>query len=231
VSDVLGILGGMGPLASAEFLKTIYDQAVGDARVEQDLPACVLYSDPTFPDRTNALMSGADDLLVRRLVQALEDLHRLDVGHVVICCVTIHGLLPRAPAHLRDRVISLVDVIVEEVIQTGEVHLLLCTTGTRHAGVFQRHERWDAVKRYIAFLDDDEQRAVHNFIYAIKRGDGEMALRAFDEFLRNHPMDRFIAGCTEIHLLTKYRLSRESEPDDYQLIDPLLIIARRLKEV
>ena len=43
----LGILGGMGPLASAEFLKTLYECFPYER--EQDAPVCLLVSDPTFP--------------------------------------------------------------------------------------------------------------------------------------------------------------------------------------
>ena len=50
MTESLGILGGMGPLTSAEFLKTIYE--VNISGPEQDAPACVLYSDPSVPDRT-----------------------------------------------------------------------------------------------------------------------------------------------------------------------------------
>ena len=52
MTKLLGILGGMGPLASAEFLKTIYEYGTRD--LEQRSPACILYSDPTFPDRTSS---------------------------------------------------------------------------------------------------------------------------------------------------------------------------------
>lgn len=50
--DPLGVLGGMGPLASAEFLKTIYECSVAGG--EQRSPSVIMYSDPTFPDRTEA---------------------------------------------------------------------------------------------------------------------------------------------------------------------------------
>ena len=47
---ILGILGGMGPLASAEFVRSVYELNVQTK--EQASPVCVLYSDPTIPDRT-----------------------------------------------------------------------------------------------------------------------------------------------------------------------------------
>ena len=58
MTKLLGILGGMGPLASAEFLKTIYEYGTRD--LEQRSPACILYSDPTFPDRTQTIVNGEE---------------------------------------------------------------------------------------------------------------------------------------------------------------------------
>src|SRR5689334_6778827 len=57
--EVWGVLGGLGPLASAEFLATIYEHA--DASEEQRLPAVLLFSDPAIPDRTEALLCGRED--------------------------------------------------------------------------------------------------------------------------------------------------------------------------
>jgi aspartate racemase len=105
MKKLLGILGGMGPLASAEFLKTIYEYNVAD--LEQELPACVLYSDPKFPDRTEAIISGSDDILINLMVTALESLCQLGISKVVITCVTMHYFLPLIPTRLREKVISI----------------------------------------------------------------------------------------------------------------------------
>src|SRR3977135_3492182 len=85
---LLGIVGGIGPLASAEFLKTIYEYSQGEP--EQASARVVLYSDPSFPDRTEALLAGADAVLLEKLIEALEYLRCLSVSRIVICCVTIH---------------------------------------------------------------------------------------------------------------------------------------------
>ena len=52
---IWGILGGMGPLASAEFLTSIYKLSLG--RTEQNMPRLYLVSDPTVPDRTKAILN------------------------------------------------------------------------------------------------------------------------------------------------------------------------------
>lgn len=53
---LLGVLGGMGPLASAEFVNTVY--RLNMTEPEQQAPALVLRSDPSIPDRTAAILSG-----------------------------------------------------------------------------------------------------------------------------------------------------------------------------
>ena len=95
----LGILGGMGPLASAEFLRTIYDYSLVDT-VEQGAPVVSLYSDPTIPDRTEALLNGDDAAVFRQFTEALSYLTATGATKIVICCMTIHYLLPKLPPAL-----------------------------------------------------------------------------------------------------------------------------------
>src|SRR5262245_55746021 len=102
--EILGIVGGIGPLASAEFVKTIYEESVGE--LEQASPIVFMHSDPTFPDRTQSLLAGESEPLLLKLIEALNRLRGLGASRIVICCVTIHFLLPRLPAELRRRIIS-----------------------------------------------------------------------------------------------------------------------------
>src|SRR5215216_6454872 len=108
-NGILGILGGMGPVASAEFLKTIYEYSEGER--EQDFPVVFVYSDPTFPDRTDAFLNGEEEVILRQLEKALQALVQMDASKIVICCMTIHHLLPRLSPNLAERIISLLDVI------------------------------------------------------------------------------------------------------------------------
>ena len=64
-TDVIGVLGGMGPMASAEFLKTVYTCCRGE--VEQEFPVVMVYSDPTIPDRTSAFRAGRDNEVLEPL--------------------------------------------------------------------------------------------------------------------------------------------------------------------
>ena len=226
---MLGILGGLGPLASAEFLKTIYEYNSAD--LEQRCPSCILYSDPTFPDRTTAIASGGSDgILLNRLMEAIERLCQAGATKIVIACVTIHYLLPRIPSQHRERVISLVDLVIDEVLSAKRKYLLLATVGTRQANIFQAHDRWDLAAQYIVFPSGDDQDQIHKLIYQLKSsGSSDSAIACLDAILRRYEIDGFIVGCTEFHLLTKHLIKQENSNQKYYIVDPLLTFAKHLR--
>jgi len=224
-TDFLGILGGLGPLASAEFLKTIYEHNLG--RHEQEAPRVILYSDPTFPKRTEAFFRGDADILYGRLTEALTHLCNIGVSKIVICCVTIHYLLPRLPESLRKRVVSLIEVIFDAVIEKKKRSLLICTNGTREMELFQSHRRWPSVQDYIALPDMNDQQAIHDLTEEIKRNRGvpEM-ISCLNSLLSKYQANCFIAGCTEVHLPAKRFLASNDSRVAETCIDPLTIIAK-----
>jgi len=214
-------------LASAEFLKTIYECSIGAS--EQSAPAVVMYSDPSFPDRTQAFLRGEDDVMLSRLCAGLEQLCEMGVSKIVICCITMHHLLPRLPPHLSARVRSLLDVIFEAVGRSRKKHLLVCTNGTRRLEIFQRHEQWESLRKYFVLPGARDQNAIHDLIYSLKQNQSPNELKTFLEYLlAKYEVSSFIAGCTEIHLLTK-RLTHSACMCQHCIcVDPLTIIGQTL---
>ncbi|HEV7669751.1 MAG TPA: aspartate/glutamate racemase family protein [Thermoanaerobaculia bacterium] len=222
---LLGILGGMGPLASAEFLRTLYRYQ--PLEPEQRSLRTVMISDPSFPDRTEAILREETAELAHRLEAAIESLLALGAERVVIPCITIHHLVPALPAELRRRVDSLIDVVVEEVLARRDPCLLLATTGTRAARIFERHERWRQVEPFIRTPTAAEQRDLHEWLYRLKKhGSAEECLQWLLGLAARHDVKGLIFGCTELHLLQR---SLESAPlGGCWVVDPLLSIAQAL---
>jgi aspartate racemase len=119
----------MGGLASAEFVRTVYELSGDVSPREQDAPIVVIYSDPTFPDRTEAFLRGEIQPLLNKLIEALEFLCVMGASQLIICCLTIHYLLPQVPSTLRERIISLTDVIFSSVESLKKKHLVICSSG------------------------------------------------------------------------------------------------------
>lgn len=218
--DIWGILGGMGPIASAEFLTSIYRESVSGP--EQESPVVILISDPTIPDRTECLLNGNDEVLVDRLCAGVGQLLSMGATKIVICCVTIHALLPRLPLRWRERIVSLVDLTLAAVLESQKKHLLLCTNGTRRLELFERHPLWTVAKRKIVTLDEDDQRTLHRLIYEIKgQQESSLSHRLLEELMYKYGVQSYIAGCTEMHVLAKtYERARGCNRREF-CIDPL----------
>ena len=228
---ILGVLGGMGGLASAEFVKTIYEFSGELSAPEQSAPIVLLHSDPTFPDRTKALLNGDSQLLLGKLIEALEFLCVMGASELVICCMTIHYLLPQLPCTLRERIISLADVIFSSVESLKKKHLVICSNGTVRLGLLQRHPHWEQARDYFIFPSEAEQQRMHDLIYDMKLNRNLLEARLFVEsLLESHRVDSFVAACSEIHLLAKQFAPSNREQRGYGCIDPLTIIARQMVE-
>lgn len=227
LTRALGVLGGMGPLASAEFVRTVYEHVRG-AR-EQDDPAVLLYSDPSFPDRTEALLAGEDERIAMALEAALRLLLRMGADRLVVCCMTAHHVFPRLSPAVRERLVSLADLAVEALERTPGRHLLVCSNGTRTLGIFERHPAWPRVAERVVLPDPEEQAALHrDMIYRAKRNvDPHEVLPVLVAALQRHGVTSFVAGCSEVHLLAK-RLLASPRGAGYACVDPFDLLARRV---
>jgi aspartate racemase len=220
----IGILGGMGPLASAEFLGTLYRANITDP--EQDAPVCVMISDPTFPDRTERILSGDTGELSERLASTLAELAMMGADAIVIACVTIHYVLDQVPPDLRDGVISLIDLLVDEMVASPQCRLLLATTGTREARIFERHRRWQEIALSIEQPSDEDQETLHGLIYRLKRGErNEADLDWLAALPSRYGTAGCIFGCTELHLVYREVAARLGKE---KILDPLVLVAHKI---
>ena len=85
---ILGVLGGMGPLASAQFMLRLTMLTPAD-RDQDHIPA-VLWSDPRVPDRTRGKLEGGADPLPW-LLRGIRGLRTAGCGAIAIPCNTAHG--------------------------------------------------------------------------------------------------------------------------------------------
>lgn len=224
----------MGPLASAAFLSTIYRFSLAaQAESEQEMSRVILISDPTVPDRTDAIVKLRQmqphqyEAVKNRLKELLEALWSLNVDRIVIPCVTAHFFLPylNLPTPLESRICSLISIICE-ALRTGHgKYILLRTNGTRDARIFETHPSWNEISDRIISIDDADQETIHReFLYKIKKGNvRDEQLILLSRLMQKYDAHGFIAGCTEVHLHTGELLNKQ-----IQVVDPLWIIAQNI---
>lgn len=225
---VFGILGGMGALASAEFLKTIYEDGIADC--EQNAPRVLLYSDPTFPDRTEAFLSGQEEVVLDRLIKVVHQLRQLGASVLVLCCVTMHYLVPRLPVELRGLVISVLDVLFAQLKAVEGSHLLICSRGSRNLRLFQKHAEWGHVADRVVLPDEGDQERIHrDLIYPVKRNaDLDDLAALLSSLVSDYRAYGFIVGCSELHVIAKHLMTMNSRPR-CTCVDPFMALAGQIR--
>jgi aspartate racemase len=223
--EVWGLVGGLGPLASAEFLKTIYE--LSDVEVEQQAPIVIVSSDPTFPDRTASITEGQTDRLASRLEESLELLLAVGATHLAVCCVTIHSVFSQLPEQVRAKTVSLVDLAINGIRQSPfKRHLMICSNGSRQSRTFEDDLAWPNDR--VFFPSRTDQQRIHEAIYALKRNAHPSLLcRLIESLLTTYKSDCFVAGCTEVHLACKEWQRGRSQQC---FIDPLYLLAERIAQ-
>lgn len=134
----LGVLGGMGPMATVDFLRKIV--ALTPAATDQDHIPIIVHNVPQIPNRVAAILNDGLSPLASMVKGALF-LKHANVAHVAIPCNTAHAWHDEIVAATGVRTIHIVDAVIEAMaaaeIRRGQVGIL-GTAGTRAAGIYDR---------------------------------------------------------------------------------------------
>ncbi|RQY11641.1 aspartate/glutamate racemase family protein [Burkholderia stagnalis] len=218
------VIGGMGPLASAEFVQTVYNQSLM-GQDEQALPNLILLSDPDIPDRTTSFRAGKVAIIANKIDRLISEARALGATDAVICCFTAHHILPLLTRENSDVLISLIDLALSMVIEKKGRYLLGATEGCLEMNVFQSSPLWARASPQIFIPKNDVREEIHRLIYRIKRyGYAKDIEEMIGEVLRASACDGVICGCTELHLLSV----RASASAGIEFIDPLKELADSL---
>ena len=84
----LGVIGGMGPLATNVFYQYLIDHTV--AHSDQDHINTILLSHASMPDRTASILSGNTEALLHAMQSDFALLNPLGLKAIAIPCNTSH---------------------------------------------------------------------------------------------------------------------------------------------
>lgn len=134
-NTLVGVLGGMGPAATGQFLLEL-TKACGADR-DQDHPRALVLSDTHIADRTAAILAH-DDLPLR---QAREDIWRLvswGATVVAIPCNTVHHFVNQFIDEIPVPFVSIIEATLDAAQKASpEGAWLTCTRGTVESGLYQ----------------------------------------------------------------------------------------------
>ena len=194
----LGVLGGMGPAAAAEFLKILARDV--PAKDDSEHPKIIMLSDPDTPDRSDGLMGlGPDPLPVIRknLLQLIE--WGADV--LAVPCNTAHYFIDRFRDELTVPLIHIVEATVEAArdLSKGNCSWLLATSGTQKSLIYPAC----AAKMNYHFLkpSEEQQEIIQSSIRDVKAGNLKLAGEKIFNVVNDLWKERDVPvtmGCTEL---------------------------------
>ncbi|MEA5455173.1 amino acid racemase [Sinomonas sp. JGH33] len=215
---VIGILGGMGPAATADF----YTKLVRHTRAhrDQDHPRTVIWSDPTIPDRTDALLGLGEDP-TPWMLRGLKHLEEVGATLIAVPCNTAHAFVPELQAHTGVPILHMIEETVALLAASGVTTAgLLATTGTCRTELYQGSaQRWGLT---VQVPGHEAQQKVMDAIQQIKGGRPSVAAAALVQAaqeLQAQGAQAVIAGCTEIPL------ALSEEMLQVRLVDPTAVLA------
>ena len=198
----IGILGGMGPLATADLFRRIV--LLTDAARDNDHIRIYIDDNASIPDRTAAILSGGADPLPA-MTDSLRKLEACGADCIIMPCNTAHYFLPRLQALTKVPFLSMLEATAKACAARfpGGTAAVLATKGTLSAGLYQAALEQEGVSCLLP--NDAEQDALMRVIYdGVKAGKGPESYRAdmesVVEALTARGAGYLILGCTELPL-------------------------------
>jgi aspartate racemase len=204
MSKILGVLGGMGPLATVDFLQKLIEETPA-SRDQQHVPV-IAYSVPQIPDRPPAIV-GAGESPLPYMLQGIHSLQRAGATAIAIACNTAHYWYDDLAAQGGLPILHIADAACAALGDASVRRVgLIATDGTIAGGFYQ--QRLAALGKECVLCSTDDQRTlVLPAIEAVKRTD---LVRAHASAIQaaHHLLDRgaqaIVMGCTEIPLAIEY---------------------------
>lgn len=196
----VGVIGGVGPLATAYFLQRVVQ--LTDADRDQEHVDLVVLNHATVPDRTDFVVGRSTLDPGPVLARDARRLERFGVSFLVMPCNTAHYFTQQVLDAITVPFVSIVDVTVAAARRRDPALAtvgLLATAGTVASGVYA--EAFGAHGIEVATPADEDQELVNTVIYdQVKAGrpaDPD-ALRAVAARLVDRGAGVVVLGCTEL---------------------------------
>ncbi|SKC83275.1 cysteate racemase [Maledivibacter halophilus] len=194
----IGILGGMGPLATADLFKKII--MMTDANSDNEHIPIIVENNTRIPDRTDYIINDGEDP-TKYMIKSAIRLEMMGADVIIMPCNTAHYFYDEIIKYIK---IPFINMIVETAKETKNLYPkgkigLLATEGTCRAGIYDK-----VFKEYNLELikpNPEKQKYVMKLIYDIKKGKDNIDLKNFKSVLKelkNQGAEAFILGCTEL---------------------------------
>ena len=194
----LGIIGGMGPLATVDLYKKI--TMLTQAKTDAEHLHIYIDSNTAIPDRTRAILYGGESPLAQ-ITSSAQKLESIGADFLVMPCNTSHYYYSKIQQSISIPLLNMVEECAKEAAALGYTSVgLLATEAVSKIGIYEA-----AFSRFniqCLLPTEEEQKQVSSLIYdCVKAGNYNYDLTEFTkvlESLRTRGAQAMQLACTEI---------------------------------
>jgi aspartate racemase len=221
VEKIIGIIGGMGPEATADlYLRIIRATPV---EKDQDHYRVIIDSNPKIPDRTPAIIGDGENPLPL-MVETAKNVEKAGADFLIMPCNTAHYFYSQLQESVDIPLLHMIRLsagYTKNNYPTVNKAGLLATDGTIASQLY--HDAYSEQGIEINTPDKESQKKVMKAIYQhIKRGnldDGRRLLHGEAEKLIKKGSESIINGCTEVSIVL------HQGDVEVPVVDPLQVLA------
>lgn len=216
----IGVIGGLGPLATVDFFKKIVVNT--DARSDQENIPILIYNNPQIPDRTDAIINNGTDP-VPEIIRTANILEDMGADFLCMPCNTSFYFYDEVIKGINVPLINMVELTSKYIKQNN--YNKVCVLGTK--GTILSRIYYDELDKLgVSYLElDDDTIAMINYLIfnVVKSNNYNIDISKFrdrlNEIVDKYEIDAFVLACTELPVLfEKFNLN-------FNRIDPTEILA------
>lgn len=196
MSKVVGVIGGMGPEATVEFLRRIVAETKADK--DQDHIRILVDNNPKIPSRYAHLIerTGADPTPV--LIEMARGLERQGADFLVVPCNTAHHYLPQIAEAVHIDVLDMVALAIKKL--SGRRIGMLAMPAVRKVGLYT--QRLNEAGYEAVFPQAEDEMRLQSVIDAVKRAGVTNGHRdSYADVAAALKADAYLIACTELSVL------------------------------
>lgn len=223
---ILGIVGGMGPLATCELFRKIIEFT--DADKDQEHLHIIIDNNTKIPDRTDYILGKGEDPRTE-LIRSIIKLETMGVDYIAIPCNTAHYFYDDIVRYTKVKILNMIYEtanFLKEKNPKDKDYLLLSTEGTYKAEVYEK--TFSSLGLDVLIPNDEDKKTIMKWIYGVKSSEFNVSLGEFESLVNKYMKNKdipIIIGCTELSVLVE-RIGLTKK-----YFDPMTILAKRCVEL
>lgn len=199
----LGIIGGLGPMATAYFMQLVIQMT--QAQTDQEHIEMIIYNCPSIPDRTRYIIGESDENPVEPMIAIGKKLVEAGAGTIAIPCITAHYFHDEMEHAIGVPILHGIAETAEYLVQRGCTRVgVMATDGTVKSGLFTKEFEKKGIT--CEYPSAEGQAAVMELIYQDVKAGKPVNMDKFRSVARelfDRGAEVILLGCTELSLIKR----------------------------